>query len=91
MEEHWLSHKQELIQCYVSKWGGGGLFIVLSHEGVSEGRRGYTGFGPSHARRRGPDDPDGGPDDPGVGGPDDPGDSPDDPASSSSFGCLWAR
>ena len=23
-----------------SKWGGGGLFIVLTHKGVSEGRRG---------------------------------------------------
>ena len=38
---------------------------MLSHEGVSEGRRGYTGFGPSHARRRGPDDPGEELDDPG--------------------------
>ena len=30
----------ELNQRLPSKWGGGGLFIVLSHEGVSEGRRG---------------------------------------------------
>ena len=26
---------------------------MLSHEGVSEGQRGYTGLGPSHARRQG--------------------------------------
>ena len=26
---------------------------MLSHEGVSEGRRGYMGLGPSHARRQG--------------------------------------
>ena len=36
------------------------------------GRHGYTGLGPSHARRRWPDDPGVGPDDPGFGGPDDP-------------------
>ena len=43
------------------------------------GRNGYTGLGPSHARRRWPDDPGVGPNDPGFGGPDDPGRRPDDP------------
>ena len=55
------------------------------------GGEGVHGLSPSRAHRRGPDDPDGGPDDSGVGGPDDPGDRPDDPASSSSFGCHRAR
>ena len=45
------------------------------------------GFGPSHACRQGPDDPDGGLYDPGVWGPDDPGVRPDDPASGETFGC----
>ena len=46
------------------------------------GRNGYTGLGPSHARRRWPDDLGVGPDDPGLGGPDDPGRRPDGPAVS---------
>ena len=37
------------------------------------GRNGYRGLGPGHARRRWPDDPGVGLDDPGFGGPDDPG------------------
>ena len=43
------------------------------------GRNEYTGLGPGHARRRWPDDPGVGLDDPGFGGPDDPGRRPDDP------------
>ena len=47
------------------------------------GGEGVHGLSPSRAHRRGPDDPDGGPDDPGVGGPDDPGVRPNDPPLSS--------
>jgi hypothetical protein len=45
------------------------------------------GLGPIRCAQARPDDPDGVPDDPGVGGPDDPDGVPDDPATGTTYGC----